>query len=701
MGKLQDLMKILDQRVQDTEGQVFNYTVPDLWNCFDYQGEELRKTPWGELLVNPYRFYRDVIRQFLVPKAGRVRTWGKPLSRHQKVELGLEGGDWVKRSTVYSMMVRTSTAWDHDRSGHLEDLNLYGLKETGTFVKSLALLTLLQKMGITCVYLLPISKFSLKDKKGELGSPYGVSNFFHLDPNLKDPISGPDFTVEDEFKAFVEACHILGMHVTIDLIPRTNSVASDLILEHPDWFYWIRHEALASYRPPHVPGLGIQVRPKLELLPQVYQSEEVLAHIGSFVANPKDADPGQWARLQKSMAEQPDQCVLEVVQAMFGLTVAPAFSDQINDPQPAWNDVTFFRMYLDHPEASSPFLDEEYAPYILFDVIKSNLFQGQLPNEPLWELLAGIIPYYQEQFGIDGARIDMGHALPLELVERIIRNARQVDPHFCFIAEEMEVERAEAARNAGYNMILGDGFMQEPRVEAHKTHGFMYDSRHLACPVFACGETHDTPRLAARPGGRNLSRMLTILNLFMPNGVPFINSGQEVYELQPMNTGVDCRPTEAEVLDPEDPYFGKLALFDRFALHYLNPGRWELPDQLAWIAGLRRAHLSTFTRLDNFTPLGFDSLGDSGIAFGFVDDDKRGTQVAGDNLFLVAANSDPLTAKVLTVHLHSIRHWTGNAAGQGHQLFSSHGLDEAWFDCDGNGNLSLAFEPGEVKILRM
>lgn len=43
------------------------------------------------------------------------------------------------------MMVRTSTSWDHDRSGDLESQNIYGLKETGTFVKSLALLPLLKK----------------------------------------------------------------------------------------------------------------------------------------------------------------------------------------------------------------------------------------------------------------------------------------------------------------------------------------------------------------------------------------------------------------------------------------------------------------------------------------------------------------------------------------------------------------------------
>ena len=97
-------------------------------------------------------------------------------------------------------------------------------------------------------------------------------------------------------------------------------------------------------------------------------------------------------------------------------------------------------------------------------------------------------------------------------------------------------------------MIIGYGFYQEPRVYEHRTHNFMYESRHLPCPVFAGGETHDTPRLAARDGGRTLSKMLTIMNMFMPNGVPFINSGQEVYETQPMNTGLDCRDYEQYML---------------------------------------------------------------------------------------------------------------------------------------------------------
>ena len=701
MSKLQELSDLLEARAQATAGLIFNYTVPDLWNCFDYQGKDLRKTPWGELVVNPYNFYRSAIQDFVQPRAEGSVQRGQTLGASRPVEPGLEGGDWIRQASVYSMMVRTSTAWDHDRSGSLEDENLYGLKETGTFVKAIALLSLLAKMGITCVYLLPISKFSLNDRKGELGSPYGVSSFFKLDPGLKDPMTGPDFTVEDEFRAFVEACHILGMQVMIDVIPRTNSLDSELILEHPDWFYWIRKEAMATYRPPEVPGLGVQIRPRQELLPIVYKSEEVRHHLSTFVENPASTDPGRWAELKARLEAHPDQGVMEAIRGAFGVTVAPAFSDQINDPQPAWTDVTFFRMYLDHPVAAVPYLDRAYAPYILFDVIKSNLFQGQVRNEPLWDLLAGIIPFYQKEFGIDGARIDMGHALPKELVERIIHTARAVDPQFCFIAEEMEIERAAASRALGYNMILGDGFIQEPRVQEFKTHHSMYGALSLPCPVYACGETHDTPRLAAREGGRTLSRLITILNLFMPNGVPFLNSGQEVYELQPMNTGLDCRPNEAFLLDPKDPYYGRLALFDRYALHYLNPGRWILPDLLAWLSGLRQANLATFTKPENITLLGFNSPRDPGIAFGFQDDATRGAFHEAGNLFIVVANTDVHNAQYLTVQLQALRQASGNTARRGTQIFSTHGLSREVHDFDPQGNLFTSFDPGEVKIIRM
>ena len=37
-------------------------------------------------------------------------------------------------------MARTCTTWDNDRSGEIDESNLYDLSELGSFVKSIALL---------------------------------------------------------------------------------------------------------------------------------------------------------------------------------------------------------------------------------------------------------------------------------------------------------------------------------------------------------------------------------------------------------------------------------------------------------------------------------------------------------------------------------------------------------------------------------
>ena len=159
-SKLKQLLEILKQQTNNLS--VYNYVVPDLWNAWNYDGDEMVRTSWGEIMVNPYNFYSRVIESYILPKAKEGVNYNQSLSQlHNSFvdKPGYLGGDWIKKSTVYSMMVRTSTSWDHDRSGDLESRNIYGLKETGTFVKSLALLPLLKKKWelILCICYLSLN----------------------------------------------------------------------------------------------------------------------------------------------------------------------------------------------------------------------------------------------------------------------------------------------------------------------------------------------------------------------------------------------------------------------------------------------------------------------------------------------------------------------------------------------------------------
>ncbi|TVP96919.1 MAG: alpha-amylase [Acholeplasmatales bacterium] len=669
-----------------------NYTIPDVWNCFDYEGPLNINTPDHQIMVNPADFYASLIETVFLPRKNNAVDPGLSLSkaRGETPKKGTLAGDWVKASVVYSTMIRASAAWDHDRSGILEDTNLNGLKETGTFVKMLAMLPLLEKMGVNTVYMLPISKFSLKDKKGDLGSPYGVSNFEELDPNLKDPLTGDAMTLDEEFQAFIEACHLLDMRVMIDIIPRTNAVENDLIKDHPDWFYWIKASEADQYAVPRVETVGTLGDPTLENMKKVYAAADVKRHLAMFQVDPRTQNPVLWQKVKRHKR------IAEAIETHYDLRIAPAFSDYINDPQPPWTDITFFRMYLDHPQATRSFLEDpdNTPPYILNDTIKSNLYPGEKPNRALWETLADIVPSYQKRFGIDGARIDMGHALPPELIQMIFNKARAIDPDFAFIAEELQPQNAASARKTGYNMIIGNGFILIPRVFEGKAHEFYYEARHLDASVFTCGETHDTPRMAAREGGETLSRTTTLLNMFVPNGVPFINSAQEVFEKQPMNLGLDSSEADLHRLDNDDPYYGKLALFDRYQFHYTHPRRWDIPHMLEAIKPIRKRYMKELLNSERFVPIYDDNRLFVGFAFY-----KKTKQTTG-NVLMILANLNPYHECRMHPWIRPVREASKNTETvEGRLLYSTHEPPRVFTQFLGADRIDLHLGAGEVKIV--
>jgi glycosidase len=650
-----------------------NYTIPDYWN---YTQIPSKKVPGDQVLIQPVVFFKTLIETVYL-NASKTDA-SKPLSSIQKTSH--KPGDWLKEASIYSAMVRTTSAWDADRSGVLEDANIDGLKETGTFLKMLILLPRLKAMGINTLYLLPITEYSLKDKKGELGSPYGIKDLFELDHNLSDPLVEDEITLNEQFAALVEACHILEMRVMIDIIPRTNAVDSRFIKDYPEWFYWIKKEAYKDYFPPAVDGIPPVTQPRKKDFELMYASKNVKKHLSYFSVDPKTLDPKKWAKIKD---ETP---LVDAVEKTFGLKIAPAFSDHINDPQPPWTDITFFRLYLDHPIEAVPYIDKNQPPYILFDTIKSNLYPGKTPNMPLWNTLADIIPYFQRTFGIDGARIDMGHALPKALLKLIIDKARENDPDFGFIAEELSPKNGKEAKENGYNLIISNGFMMQPKVFEGKTKEFFITSKDLALPVFASAETHDTPRTASREGGRILANTLTLLNYFMPNGVFFMNTGLEVYEPQPMNTGLDNSEGATKKLLEDDPYYGKLALFDRYQIHYLHPQRFDIYNMLSFLNPLKKTYQKALMdpKKTMFIPH------ENPFFLGYVTTLKEKPFKA----LMVLANLNPYGETYLTLDLKTLIPDSFKA----HLVFATHEASRS-FDQIQDGLCDLHLGAGEVKLV--
>ncbi len=653
-------------------------SVPDIWTQFDTSKLTATYLANGEVLVDPYHFFKVLSEQLYLnknPKAIESLSQSKGLKKD---------GAWLNDAIIYSSLIRTSSAWDHDRSGRLEDENLHGLKDTGTFVKMLALLPHLKKMGVNTLYLLPIMRFSKYSKKGDLGSPYSVKDFFLLDEGLKDPLTHDAFTLDEEFRLMIEAAHALNIRVMIDIIPKTNAIDSNFIKDHPEWFYWIKCDEKPHYVPPKVPGVPNTAIPTAAYIKPIYESKHTLAHINRFTHNPKQLDAALFNKLKKR--KNP----LQAIEKNMGITIAPAFSDHINDPQPPWTDVTFFRMYFDHPEHAKPYLKDNTPPYILFDTIKSNLYPGKQPNQKLWDMITDIIPYFQRTFGIDGARIDMGHALPKPLLQAIIKKAKAVDPDVGFIAEELNNDNAQTAKDNGYNIIVGNGFIDQPRVFDGSAKRFFTQAKDYPLALFAGAETHDTPRIAARDGKETLAKTLAVLNYFMPNGVPFINAGMELYETQAMNLGLDATEVEQKRLDYHDPYYNKLALFDRYQLHYLYEKRYELPTILKRIAPLRKQYLGAIKNKNRTFILASDNPFFIGIVYHFR-----------NKLLLVLGNLNPFHDEWITPSIKTIQTKTGISRQQGTLLFSTNEEKRAFTQFKDPNTLDIHLAKGEVKIVEL
>lgn len=580
MESVSKLINILES--ERAKHEDFEIRIPALWEMgSDTEGPSLSK-PAYSYFIDKLSSIRD--------KSSKHIDYSKPYYRTHE---GGDGGNWIGKSLVYSMLPRYSSAlYPEDEANYKE----HNFSFKGSFLKSLCLLDMLKHMGVDTIYFLPVMERSRKNRKGDAGSCYAIRDFYKLDEDLKDDLSGPDSSVELEFSAFLEAAHSYGMKLILDVIPRTMARDSELIFEHPEFFYWIKKEDKNKYKSPAVPLQKKMEAANERNLHRIFRSQEVLEHLKLFERDPRSRNPELYKKVQALQLERPGSEFTDLIEEYYGLIVAPAFSDCINDSQPAWSDITYLRLYLDHPYLSQQYLKEmnlDPAPYILFDVAKASNTPGSVVNRELWDLLSGVIPSYQSRFGIDGVRLDMGHALPKELLREIMSKALSIDPNFCFIAEELDTRRAGLSKEAGYQAIVGDAFIKLNELEDGGYVKYLKSVKSKPLSVFSSAETHDTARIASKTGHKKRARAITAASLFIPNGVGFINTMQELFELQPMNLGIGLKEEDRFKLYEGDYNYGKLALFDYASPHWDQGYYDNMLDELKLLSSYRAKYMGS------------------------------------------------------------------------------------------------------------
>lgn len=527
------------------------YFVPSVWMDPDFE------KPVTARQVNPAQFFLDAIEKILSqPPVASVTAKG-------------EGGDWSRHAIIYNLFVRLGTAFDHNQNGRVDIASKSAdFRETGTFMKSIALLPYIKALGADTIHLLPITLPGADGKKGNLGSPYAIRDPYRLDESLSEPFLG--LGAEVEFKAFVEAAHHLGMAVVLEFVFRTAAKDSDWAKRRPEWFYWIKNRIAdrpIGSRDENFYGAPI-LSPDTLAVVKRYEFESFqnplpppALHRDMFVSPPKaetvKKEKGRWVGKLADGTR---------------VRVPGAFADwPPDDPQPPWGDVTYLKMY-DHP----------YFNYIAYNTVRMYdpaLAQSQNAQTALWREIEGILPHYQEDFGIDGVMIDMGHALPHDLFKNMVRRAREINPNFAFWEESFTISKQ--SRENGYNISMGYLFC-DIAVPA-KLAEFIQRcaGEGMPIPFLGTAETHDTPRTAAR-GGRDFSRFSFTLSCLLP-GVPYIHGGFELEETVPVNTGLFFTPEEIAQLPPEN-----LPLFSASSLNWL--GEKPLLKMVRDMAAFRSAH---------------------------------------------------------------------------------------------------------------
>lgn len=662
MEYLPNLLKTIKEQAQIHHHDVFNYAIPQAWNVYGFTA--MRKLHTDEILVNPYSFYAYTLQHILENKDGDLKDNTCTQTDHR---------EWLRSTSMYGLMVQTSSSWDHDRDEQIDMMNLYQLRDNGTFLKCIALLPLWKRMGIRSILLhQPLAK-SNTHYDHTYSKKESVTHFQQIQESLKDPMI-PTMSAKEQCAAFIEACHILGIRVILEYCPGKLARDNAYLCDHPEWFYWIDAEKETGYQPPVCHALPQNTIPHTYTLRDFYRSVEVQEHIAIF---------------QKAPSIKKETSLVEIVKHHKVIN-APYISDQINAGILADLDSTPLRFFGDLHEHVPEYIKKD-VPYLTQDILRSDLHPAQKPMQDLWEMLCENVTWYQKELGIDGLYIAKTFLLPEALQIKLVETARLTRKDFVMIAEDGIVENSAHWLTKGYDAISGSSAYEEHDVNNNKFHDTVYRIKGNACPMFTASEFYDSSRIHALENGAQLALTLTVMNHFIPNGIPYIEGGWECFETQPLQLSEYGNDLSLQTLSEDDPRVHKQGFLDSYYFNYRHPKIRSLLDLMTKVTQLRDEYSDVIANSKACIPVWFDDPKDPGIGFTFIKEDRA---------LMVVCSSNMRDHTHLHIHTENLfcelpftRHMT-------HQIYSTNDPYVQEIALDDFQNIPLEFTPGEVKFIQ-
>lgn len=120
----------------------------------------------------------------------------------------LRNPEWAKHAVLYQINLRQFTSAGTLRAAERE-------------------LPRLKALGVDILWLMPVHPIGEKHRKGTLGSPYAVRDYYGVNP---------EFGTRDDLKRFVDAAHAQGMYVILDWVANHTAWDNPLVEQHPEWY---------------------------------------------------------------------------------------------------------------------------------------------------------------------------------------------------------------------------------------------------------------------------------------------------------------------------------------------------------------------------------------------------------------------------------------------------------------------------------
>lgn len=127
--------------------------------------------------------------------------------------------DWVRDGVIYEVYPRAFSA-------------------QGNFNGVTAQLDRLKDLGVTIIWLMPIHPIGQEKKKGTIGSPYAVRDYYAINP---------DYGTKEDLKRLIAESHRRGMKVIIDIVANHTSWDS-VLMKHPEFY---KRDAQGNITYPH------------------------------------------------------------------------------------------------------------------------------------------------------------------------------------------------------------------------------------------------------------------------------------------------------------------------------------------------------------------------------------------------------------------------------------------------------------------